>query len=46
MTCVAAGGGFTVAVTADGRAWQMGETGAGGKSLSWEGTLAPCQVRS
>lgn len=41
---IAAGLGFTVAVTSDGKVWQMGETGATGKSPPWEGSLLPTQV--
>lgn len=44
VTSVAVGLGFTVAATADGRVWQMGETGAPPKGAPWEGALLPCQV--
>ena len=44
MTCIAVGLAFTVAVTADGTAWQMGETGASGKGAPWEGALVPAKV--
>ena len=36
---------LTVALTVDGRVWQMGETGAASdKRPSWERALAPVQV--
>ena len=38
---VAAGTTFTVALTATGRVFQMGETGAQGGQAPWEGTLTP-----
>ncbi len=40
----AAGAAFTVALAADGRVFQMGETGAAGKA-KWEGSLSPALVR-
>jgi len=40
----AAGAAFTVALTADGRVFQMGSTGASGKA-KWEGALSPEWVR-
>ena len=42
---VAAGTTFTVALTATGRVFQMGETGAKGGQAPWEGTLTPELVR-
>jgi alpha-tubulin suppressor-like RCC1 family protein len=38
---VAAGTTFTVALTATGRVFQTGETGAAGGKVPWEGTLSP-----
>jgi len=36
---------LTVALTVDGRVWQMGETGAASdKHATWERALAPVQV--
>ena len=46
VTCIAVGLAFTVAVTADGTAWQMGETGVSGKAAPWEGALVPAKVTS
>lgn len=44
VVSIAAGLCFTVVVTADGLVWQMGETGAAGKGVPWEGCLVPTQV--
>lgn len=41
MRQVAAGTAFTVAMTADGRVFQMGETGATCGKAAWEGALSP-----
>ena len=46
MVSIAAGLGFTVAVTSNGCVWQMGETGASGKGAAWEGSLVPIQVNA
>ena len=46
VTCLAVGLAFTVAVAADGTAWQMGETGVSGKGAPWEGALVPAKVTS
>lgn len=40
MRQVAAGSGFTVAVTTEGKVYQMGETGAAGR-YKWEGAKVP-----
>ena len=37
---VAAGSGFTVVVTAEGKVYQMGETGTAGR-YKWEGAKLP-----
>jgi hypothetical protein len=41
---VAAGTTFTVALTASGHVFQMGETGAKGGKAPWEGTVMPEMV--
>lgn len=41
---VAAGSGFTVAVTSEGKVYQMGETGTTGR-YKWEGAKVPELVR-
>ena len=41
---VAVGASFTVALTTDGKVYQMGETGASGRA-KWEGAKAPELVR-
>ena len=44
VVSLAVGLNFTVAVTSDGRVWQMGETGAPGKGTAWEGATTPTVV--
>ena len=47
MRQVECGLNLTVALTTDGRIWQMGETGAPGHKLApWEGAREPQQVTS
>ena len=47
MRQVECGLNLTVALTTDGRTWQMGETGAPGHKLApWEGAREPEQVTS
>ena len=42
---VAVGASFTVAITVDGKVYQMGATGASGRA-KWEGAKAPELVRT
>ena len=47
MRQVECGLNLTVALTVDGRVWQMGETGAASdKQALWERALVPVQVGS